>query len=87
MLRYLRTEPYYLGDSAHEIFIDDFLWRFGAELHRFNNPGGVPYSAIYRYGEEEMSCERQGEDQMIKSFRERIYSEVTGGRRNRQWVR
>lgn len=87
-MRYLRTEMVCpRGDSPHLIFTDDYFSRFGAELHRFTNPGGDPYSAIYRNGYEEMCCERKHEDQMIKDFRERIYSEVTGGRRNRQWVR
>lgn len=86
-MRLIGSEKGTQGDSTHMVYADDYLTRYGAELHRFINAGGVPYSAIYRNGSEEMSCERQGEDQMIKSFRERIYSEVTGGRRNRQWVR
>jgi hypothetical protein len=86
-MRLIGSEKGILGDSTHMVYTDDYFSRFGAELHRFTNAGGVPYSAIYRNGSEEMSCERQYEDQMIKDFRARIYTEVTDGRRDWQWGR
>lgn len=50
-------------DSDH-ILCDDNLPK-GAVLHRFKNPAGVPYSAIYIGNREIFSCERAHEQQMI----------------------
>lgn len=54
--------PYH-EDSEHEV-IDAGLRGYG-ELHRFNNPGGEPYSAIYIGLIEKMSCEREREQHMV----------------------
>lgn len=66
------------GDSEHEVFTDDLLKRYGAELHRFTNAAGVPYSAIYRNGIEEMSDPRERESGMIDVFRRRLFVECFG---------
>lgn len=39
-----------------------------AKLLRFDNPAGVPYSAIFQNGEEIFSCERSQEENMIKQW-------------------
>lgn len=54
-----------LGDSEHIIVT---TLKNNGILHRFNNPAGVPYSAIYQYGEEIWSSERKYEAQMIKDW-------------------
>lgn len=66
------------GDSEHEVFTDDLLKRYGAELHRFTNAAGVPYSAIYRNCVEEMSDPRERESGMIDAFRRRLFVECFG---------
>lgn len=66
------------GDSEHEVFTDDLLKRYGAELHRFTNAAGVPYSAIYRNGIEEMSDPQERESNMIDVFRRRLFVECFG---------
>ena len=53
-----------IGDSPHEIIILDGQ----AELHRFENKAGVPYSAVYVNGFEEYSCEREREQKMLNFF-------------------
>ncbi len=52
------------GDSDHEVYVSPML-KGGATLHRFNNQGGVPYSAIYVGLEEKKSVERYREHLMI----------------------
>lgn len=66
------------GDSEHDVYTDDLLKRYGAELHRFTNGGGQPYSAIYRNGVEEMSDPRERETEMLEAFRRRLYAERFG---------
>lgn len=68
------------GDSVHEVLTDDLLSRYDVELHRFTNAAGVPYSAIYRGGVEEMSSERDGEAVMLEAFRRRLYAEQFGNK-------
>ena len=58
---------YQPGDSVHEI-ITDVQLAGGAELHRFTNGGGVPYSAIYLNGVELKSNERTREQFMIDDW-------------------
>ena len=53
------------NDSEHEIISDVKLAHNGV-LHRFLNPAGVPYSAIYIDGCEWFSTERENEETMIK---------------------
>lgn len=55
-------------DSDHTLY-DAHLHK-GAVLHRFNNPAGVPYSAIYIGGHEIYSCERDHEKRMIDYWNE-----------------
>lgn len=85
MLRKVRVEDFSREDTAHEVYIDDYLWMFGAELHRFKNAAGVPYSAIYRYGEEMMSSEREREDKLLEAFKQRMYAEKV--KRRSSWDR
>lgn len=66
------------GDSEHDVYTNDLLKRYGAELHRFTNAAGVPYSAIYRNGVEEMSDPQEHESSMIDAFRRRLYIERFG---------
>ena len=56
-------------DGEHNI-VDDVRLCGGAELHRFNNNAGVPYSAIYVNGEEKCSCPREKEVGMISWWNE-----------------
>lgn len=78
-MNYIGKKPGWMpGDSEHEVFTDDLLRRYGAELHRFTNAAGVPYSAIYRNGIEEMSDPRERESGMIDAFRRRLYIERFG---------
>ena len=65
-------------DTPHEVYTDDLLKRYGAEIHRFDNSAGVAYSAIYRNGFEEMSDPREREGEMIDAFRSRLYAERFG---------
>ena len=84
-MKYQRTEDApnkERGDSPHAIYSDDLLRRHNAELHRFRNAAGVPYSAIYRSGFEEMSAPRVDEGIMLIMFKRRLYVEKTG----REWV-
>ena len=56
-------------DSKHTI-VSEVTLKGDAELHRFNNGGNVPYSAIYVAEEEIWSCPRSQEEQMIKDWNE-----------------
>ena len=67
-------------DSPHEVYTDDLLRLYDAELHRFTNAAGVAYSAIYRNGVEEMSDPREREQEMIDAFRHRLYTERFGNK-------
>ena len=58
---------YDMGDSEHEII--DVGLPNGARLHRFNNAGGIPYSAIYEEDFEVYSTERNYERRMIESYK------------------
>lgn len=69
-----------LGDSPHEVYTDDLLRLYDAELHRFTNAAGTEYSAIYRNGVEEMSDPREREQDMIDAFRRRLYAERFGSK-------
>lgn len=62
---------FFNGDSKHEI-ID---LECGAELHRFLNGAGEPYSAIYVGSFEKYSCEREREDGMLNFFRAEVKGE------------
>ena len=53
-----------IGESPHEIIVLDER----AELHRFENKAGEPYSAVCVNGLEEYSCERESEDGMLNYF-------------------
>lgn len=80
-LQHIRTDNSaadFWHDTPHEVYTDDLLKRYGAEIHRFNNSAGVPYSAIYRDGFEEMSDPREREGEMIEAFRRRLYAERFG---------
>lgn len=55
-------------DSDH--ILCDASLRKGAVLHRFKNPEGVLYSAIYIESHEIYSCERAHEQQMINYWNE-----------------
>ena len=56
-----------IGDSKHEII--DMGFPNGERLHRFTNPGGQLYSAIYdKDGEEVYNCERHMEKDMIAKY-------------------
>lgn len=68
------------GDSEHDVYTDDLLKRYGAELHRFTNAAGVAYSAIFRNGIEEMSDPRERESDMIDVFRRRLFIERFGAK-------
>ena len=82
-LKHIRTDAlaaHRWHDTPHEVFTDDLLKRYGAEIHRFTNAAGVPYSAIYRAGIEEMSDPREREGEMIDAFRHRLYAERFGSK-------
>lgn len=64
-------DPCTKHDGKHTV-VNDIKFSNGAELHRFNNPAGVPYSAIYENGVEMMSCERSREAGMVDAYRSRI---------------
>lgn len=55
-----------MGDTKHEIVNVELKGR--ARLHRFNNPAGVPYSAIYVGADEIWSCQRSDEQDMIDTW-------------------
>ena len=55
------------GDTKHQIVYEIKLFGNGI-LHRFNNAGGCPYSAIYVDNFEVWSCERKGETRMIHEW-------------------
>lgn len=63
---YIPYAPVDDRDSIHTI-IDADLGE-GTFLHRFENPGGVPYSAIYEHRKEVFSCPREDEINMIKAW-------------------
>lgn len=80
-LQHIRTDNLaadFWHDTPHEVYTDDLFKRYGAEIHRFDNSAGVPYSAIYRNGFEEMSAPREREGEMIQAFRRRLYAERFG---------
>lgn len=54
--------------ERHEVY--EHPLRANAELHRFENVCGVPYSAIYVENVEQFSCERKKEAEMIKAWNE-----------------
>ena len=58
------------NDSPHDVIYEVELAN-NAELHRFDNPGGCPYSAIYVNGVEEWSCERGHEAKMIYDWNQK----------------
>ena len=58
------------GHDEGEHVIYDAALRKEAKLHRFDNPAGCAYSAIYVCGKEVYSCERAHEAQMIKYWNE-----------------
>ena len=60
--------PHY-PDSPHEIVTEVTLPNHGV-LHRFTNPAGVPYSAIYVGNSEKLSCQRDHEEGMIRYWNE-----------------
>ena len=68
VIEYVERENNQL-DGEHNI-VDDVRLCGGAELHRFNNNAGVPYSAIYVNGEEKCSCPREKEAGMISWWNE-----------------
>jgi dUTP pyrophosphatase len=55
-----------MGDSFHFVVKpSEFELKAGAQLHRFNNNAGKPWSAIYVNGEEIWNFETSGEAKMI----------------------
>lgn len=52
------------GDSPHVVIYEVELAN-DALLHRFDNPAGVPFSAIYVDGIEVWNCERSREANMV----------------------
>lgn len=58
------------GHVEGEHVIYDAALRKEAKLHRFDNPAGCPYSAIYVCGKEIYSCERAREPQMLNYWNE-----------------
>lgn len=67
----LRTDVVFPpGKSDFEHILCDASLRKGAVLHRFKNPEGVLYSAIYIGSHEIYSCERAHEQQMINYWNE-----------------
>lgn len=63
-----RSMPFILGETPHDVY--DANLKGGATLHRFINPGGVPYSAIYIGNDEVWSHTRENEKRMIKDWNE-----------------
>lgn len=61
-------------DLSGHIVIDAAL-KNGAQLHRFVNRAGCPYSAIYIGTKELMSCERDNEQKMINYWNENSLSQ------------
>lgn len=57
-------------DSEHEV-IDGVELLGNGVLHRFDNPAGEPYSAIYVGKTELYSCPRIKEADMIKTWNDR----------------
>ena len=53
------------GDSIHQVYTG---LKGGAELHRFVNKGGVPYSAIYLNGIECCNHERRKEAGLMTAW-------------------
>ena len=67
----LRTDVVFPPEkSDFEHILCDASLRKGAVLHRFKNPEGVLYSAIYIGSHEIYSCERANEQQMINYWNE-----------------
>lgn len=58
------------GKQDDDHILCDAELRKGAVLHRFKNPAGVLYSAIYIETHEIYSCERAHEQQMINYWNE-----------------
>lgn len=67
----LRTDVVFpQGKPDDDHILCDAELRKGAVLHRFKNPAGVLYSAIYIGTHEIYSCERAHEQQMINYWNE-----------------
>lgn len=67
----LRTDVVFpQGKQDDDHILCDAELRKGAVLHRFKNPAGVLYSAIYIGTHEIYSCERAHEQQMINYWNE-----------------
>lgn len=66
MLEYQRrkTEQRRLMDGPHFVAEDDLPG--GAKLHRFDNAGDAPMSAIYYQDIEHFWCPRDGEKEMLE---------------------
>lgn len=67
MRREMVKTPY--GADYHDIYHDVRLGE-NAELHRFTNPAGRDFSAIYEGDFEIMSADRADEEDMIKCYLE-----------------
>ena len=68
----LRTDVVFpQGKQDDDHILCDAELRKGAVLHRFKNPAGVLYSAIYIGTHEIYSCERAHEQQMINYWNEK----------------
>lgn len=58
-----------MRDGIHSI-VTDVPLKYDGVLHRFLNPDGVPYSAIYVGKTELFTCPREEEEEMIKCWNE-----------------
>lgn len=56
------------GEYGTDSFHDVTELGNGRTLHRFTNPAGEPYSAIYECDFERFSCERKNEKKMLKDL-------------------
>lgn len=54
-------------DTTHKVYMVIYKNKM-CELHRFNNAGGVPYSAIYVDGKEYYNNIRENEKEMLKYY-------------------
>lgn len=62
-----------VNDTPHEIigsYVGGVYLENGGKLHRFCDGAGTPYSAIYKDGFEELSCERNREMNMVLHWNE-----------------
>ena len=60
-------------DSKH-VVVNDVELKHNGVLHRFKNPAGAPYSAIYVDENEWFSCPREDEERMIKHWNEHPFN-------------